>query len=69
MKFHLRLVLFTEAGNIAGFRLQRGTPLPVDSFNFPDTEEGRAAAERAVKAMEDYMKKPESPPAKRKRTR
>ncbi len=52
----IRLCLYTTYGP-AGPRLERGTPLPVKQFDFPDTEEGRRAAEQAKEHLQNYVTK------------
>lgn len=50
----IRLCLFTPTGP-AGSRLERGVPLPLKSFDFPDTEEGRRQADEAREALQNYV--------------
>jgi len=49
----IRLCLFTQWGG-AGHRLRRSEPLPVASFDFPDTPLGREQAEEARKQLQRY---------------
>jgi hypothetical protein len=55
-KIQIRLSLFTEMGP-AGMRLQRKIPLPISSFDFPDTPEGRSEAEIAREQLQNYVGK------------
>ena len=50
----IRLALYTDFGP-AGFRLQREMPLPIDAFDFPDTEQGRADAQEAGRQLQAYI--------------
>ena len=56
MNIEIRLQLWTDHGP-AGHRLERAVPLPIKAFDFPDTEEGRAQAERAKAHLQDYCNK------------
>jgi hypothetical protein len=56
MNIEIRLQLWTPHGP-AGHRLERATPLPIKSFDFPDTEQGRIDAERARDHLQDYASK------------
>lgn len=53
----IRLCLFTALGYPAGARLERGPRLPVTEFHFPDTPAGRAQAEEAKAALQEYVSK------------
>jgi hypothetical protein len=48
------LVLNTPFGP-AGARLQRGVELPINTFRFPNTPEGRISADRAQAHLQDYV--------------
>ena len=53
----IRLVLFTPYGP-AGARLRRGVPLPNNEvFDFPNTRDGRLAAEECRDKLNDYIKR------------
>lgn len=56
MNILLRLQLYTPHGP-AGHRLERAAPLPVNQFDFPDTQEGRESAERARDHLQAYVNK------------
>ena len=64
MNIAIRLQLWTEHGP-AGHRLERSAPLPIKSFDFPDTPEGRVDAERARQHLQDYASKYIIPKAKK----
>jgi hypothetical protein len=55
-KISIRLVLYTDLGP-AGWRLERERPLPVERFDFDDTEQGRAEAEKAREALQGYLER------------
>jgi hypothetical protein len=64
-KVSLRLALFTDHG-VAGMRLQRGPCLPISSFDFPDTTEGRKDAELAREQLQNYCDRYHVPKGKEK---
>jgi hypothetical protein len=64
-RISIRLVLYTDLGP-AGFRLERGTSLPVDRFDFDDTPEGRIQAEDARAQMQPYCDKFHAPKSGKK---
>lgn len=57
----VRLVLFTDHG-IAGHRLERGAALPIRTFDFDDTKEGRRQATEAAELLQDYCDKHHAEP-------
>lgn len=53
VKIELRLALFTQRGEPAGFRLQKGHPLPIEKFDF--AMEDLDGAKAAVIALQKYL--------------
>lgn len=52
----IRLSLHTEFGPV-GPRLERGTPMPRAPYDFPDTPEGREAAEVKKEEILRYIER------------
>lgn len=65
-KVEIRLALYTQTGP-AGWRLERAAPLPIKQFDFPDTPDGRQAAEQAREHLADYVTKYHIPKSKNSR--
>jgi hypothetical protein len=52
----IRLSLHTEFGPV-GPRLERGVPMPKPPYDFPDTPEGREAAEAKREEILRYIER------------